>query len=94
MNKRQTFAVSDADGNISWFPIAEAQGWAGTTLQDGDLFRAADRWVLLDADAALLGGPGRILDDDAALSWLVVNGYAPPAELAECAARRKLRPVE
>lgn len=91
MNERETVAVREADGQSWWFPLNEAQHWTATTMEGGELFRAAGRWILLDAIATLLGGPARIVDDEAALAWLTVNGYMPPAELVECAERRKLR---
>ena len=89
--KRQTIATSDAEGQLQWFPVAEAQRWTATTLDGSELFRVAGRWVLLEAMGRLCGEPARIVDDDEALWWLTINGHQPPLELGECAERHKLR---
>ena len=90
MTERQTVATRDDDGNLWWFPVADAERWTATTLDAGDMYFAAGRWLLLPALADLTGEPARLIDDDAALEWLVCNGYSPPDELADCAARRRL----
>ena len=47
MTDRQTVAVRDPEGNLRWFPVAEAEHWHGTTLDAGDLYFAAGRWLVL-----------------------------------------------
>lgn len=90
-NERQTVAVVDGDGKLWWFRMEDATHWEGTTMEGGELFRVAGRWVMLAMLAEELGEPARFVDDEAALQWLTANGYAPPAELADCAERRRLR---
>ena len=46
MTDRQTVATRDDDGNLRWFPVAEAQRWTATTLDAGDMYFAAGRWLL------------------------------------------------
>ena len=89
MTERQTVAVRDPEGNLRWFPVADAERWTATTLDAGDMYFAAGRWLLLPAMADLTGEPARIVGDDAALEWLVCNGYSPPDELAERASNRR-----
>jgi len=90
MTDRQTVAVRDPEGNLRWFPVADAEHWHGTTLDAGDLYFVAGRWLVLPTLADLTGEPARIVDDDVALDWLVCNGYSPPGELAERASNRRL----
>jgi hypothetical protein len=85
MDERQTIAVSDTDGNLLWFAVKNSERWCSTTLEADELFRISGRWVLLDATANLLGKPARTIDDEAALSWFVVNGFLPPDELVNFA---------
>ena len=91
MNEQQTVAARDSEGNLWWFPRAEAHHWESTTLQGGELYRAAGRWVLLPDLASLTGELARIIEEQEALTWLLSNGYAPPGELADFAQRRRLR---
>ena len=37
MTDRETVAVKDAEGNLRWFPVADAEHWPPTTLDAGDL---------------------------------------------------------
>jgi hypothetical protein len=90
MSERQAVAVRDEAGNLFWFPVVEAMQWAGTTLQRGNLYHAAGQWVLLDELATITGEPARILSDDAALEWLLTNGYLPHDDLTNLSARIKL----
>jgi len=90
MTERQTVATRDDDGNLWWFPVADAERWPGTTLDAGDMYFAAGRWLVLPTLAELTGKPARIVGEDVALDWLVCNGYSPPGELAERASNRRL----
>ncbi len=88
---RETVAVPNADGSLAWFSISEAQRWIGTASGSGELFRVAGRWALFDELTALAGLPAELVDDARALEWLTLNGFEPPAELADFAERRRLR---
>ena len=91
MTDRETVAVKDAEGNLRWFPVADAQRWPGTTMDCGDMYFAAGRWLVLPTLADLTGEPARIVDDDQALEWFVRNGYAIPEALTDFADRVRLR---
>lgn len=90
MDDRQTVAVQDEAGKLRWFLLTEAKEWAATTLPGGTLYHVAGQWVLLSEVAAITGEPARILNDDAALAWLLTNGYLPHGELVNLSARLKL----
>lgn len=89
--QRVTVAARLADGEVAWFRIAGAKHWSATTLLGGELFRVADHWLLLEPTSAILGEPAILIDDEAALAWLLANGYEPPSELSAVAERRLLR---
>jgi hypothetical protein len=88
---RETVAILMADGSLAWFSISEAQRWIGTASGSGELFRVAGRWALLGELDAFSGLPAEIIDDARALEWLTLNGFEPPAELANLAERRRLQ---
>ena len=46
MTDRQTVAVRDPEGNLRWFPVADAEHWPPTTLDAGDLYRIGGRWIM------------------------------------------------
>jgi len=46
MTDRETVAVKDAEGNLRWFPVADAEHWPPTTLDAGDLYRIGGRWIM------------------------------------------------
>jgi len=91
MTDRETVAVHDDDGNLQWFPVAEAERWSGTALDAGDMYFAAGRWLVLPTLAELTGEPARTVDDDGAMEWFVSNGYVIPEALTDCADRVRLR---
>ena len=46
MTDRETVAVKDAEGNLRWFPVADAEHWPPTTLDACDLYRIGGRWIM------------------------------------------------
>jgi hypothetical protein len=91
MAERHSVAVKDTDGALKWFPVADAQRWQGTGPESGELFCVAGQWVLWDELSAGFGLPADVVDDAKALEWLTMNGFEPPAEIADLAARRRLQ---
>ena len=91
MTERQSVAVRDTDGNLLWFPVAEAERWPPTTLDAGDLYRIGGRWIMRPWVSDVTGEPAQIVDNDKALEWFVSNGYAIPEALADCADRVRMR---
>lgn len=89
--QRQTIAVTDERGDLAWFPTNDARRWLATTLPADELFYVAGRWCLQDTLARLCGEPARVVDRDAAMRWLLLNGYTLPPELAEVGEARRLR---
>ena len=90
MTERQTVAVYDSDGQLRWFPVTDVDRWMATTIEGGELYYVAGRWILLPGMADVSGQPAQIITDDEALDWLVSNGYSPPQDLDKPAARRRL----
>ena len=74
MTDQRTVAARDCKGKLFWFPVDEAERWSTTTLVGCELYRVAGSWVLLDLLGQLTAEPGRLIDDDAALEWLLLNG--------------------
>lgn len=90
MTERQTVAAHDTEGKLRWFPVADADRWTATTMEGSELFHVAGRWVILPGMAKVSGQPDQIITDDEALDWLDCNGFLPPENLNELAARRRL----
>jgi len=84
-------SARDSDGELVWFNQSCARGWAPTCFNDGPLYYRPGHWILMAGTLDILEQPeGKVVEPDAALAWLVRNGYELPAEILSEAKKRQI----
>ena len=90
MAEQKLVAATQTDGRLVWFPAACAKSWPPSQLEDGRLFFRNGSWVLMPAFEDALGGTGKVVSDEQALSWFCRNNVPLPEELQVFAESRRL----
>jgi hypothetical protein len=88
---RKTVAIQ-VGTNVYWVNVDECvRYWTSKSILGGTLYLTPEgQYVLLSRYARLMGTPARIVDEQAAVGWLTMNGYAVPEELTQTADRLRL----
>ena len=74
--------------NGQWFSLADSLSWRSVT---GILYLIGVQWAVRDHADAMLDGPAKLIDAQAALRWLTSAGHDIPEQLTALAEQTRLR---